>query len=124
MGNGKTTMFSTLLCYYDEAYYQEHPIIHYDTVYGSGDWQIFAAFMYDVTQIEAYNYTQHDFATEKDFNRFVSKAKELTTYQTGVDVKYGDHILTLSTCDRAKYGKNGRCVIMAKFIQGSLFPES
>ena len=49
--------------------------------------------------------------TEKEFDKFVSTAKELSYYDTGVTPKYGDKIITLSTCDGAD--DNERFVVMA-----------
>lgn len=121
MGSGKTTMFSTLLKYYDENYFKKHPSIQLDMLDGAGTWQIFAAFMFNVADIEKFNYSQHNFGSEAEFNDFISKAKSYTGYNTGVNVSYGDHIITLSTCDRQMYGKQGRCVVMAKYVGGGLY---
>jgi len=35
-------------------------------------------------------------------------------FDTGITPKYGDEILTLSTCDKSLYGDNGRFVVLAK----------
>ena len=45
---------------------------------------------------------------------FVDTCKELSFYDTGVTAKYGDKLLTLSTCEYAQ--TNGRLVVVAKKI--------
>lgn len=115
------TMFSSLRKYYDESYYRQHPTINFDYIDGSGVWQIFAVFMFNINDLEDFNYSQHNFGSEAEFREFIAKAKSYGTYDTGVDVSYGDHIITLSTCDRQEYGKSGRCVVMAKFVGGNLY---
>lgn len=119
--NSSKTMFSPLLKYYDEDYYRQHPTINFDYIEGSGVWQIFAVFMFDINNLEQFNYSQHNFGSEAEFREFIAKAKSYGTYDTGVDVAYGDHIITLSTCDRQEYGKAGRCVVMAKYVAGNLY---
>ena len=45
---------------------------------------------------------------------YVEKCKELSLYDTGVTAKYGDKLLTLSTCEYSR--TNGRLVVVAKLI--------
>lgn len=56
-------------------------------------------------------YYYNDLASEDDFDYFVSNVKEKALYDTGVDAKYGDDLLTLSTCSYQV--KNGRFVVVA-----------
>lgn len=121
MGSGKTTMFSTLLKYYDEDYYNRHPTIEFDTLAGAGVWDIFAVFKFDVNNISSFNYTQHNYGSPADFQAFIANAKAYSLYDTGITPEYGSHMLTLSTCDRNTYGKTGRCVIMAVYREGTMF---
>lgn len=37
-------MFGELINYKDLSYYQEHPVIQFDSVYAEGDWKVFAVF--------------------------------------------------------------------------------
>ena len=56
-------------------------------------------------------YYYNDLADEDDFNYFVNNVKERSLYDTGVEAKYGDDLLTLSTCSYQV--KNGRFVVVA-----------
>ena len=46
MKNG--SMFATLLSYADRAYWEEHPIIRFDTLAASGEYKVLAAFYSEV----------------------------------------------------------------------------
>ncbi len=56
-------------------------------------------------------YYYNDLADEDDYNYFVNNVKERALYDTGVEAKYGDDLLTLSTCSYQV--KNGRFVVVA-----------
>ena len=49
---------------------------------------------------------------EEAYNDYVANSKRDSMYQTGVDAKYGDQLLTLSTC--AYHTEDGRFAIVAK----------
>lgn len=53
-------------------------------------------------------------SSKSDINSFVEKCRDLEFYNTGVNLKYGDKLITLSTCEYSQ--KNGRMVIVAKKI--------
>ena len=76
-------------------------------------WRIFAVLEFNIDDLSDFNYTTHNFLTAQDKLDFVKEAKRRSNYNTGVEVKEDDHILTLSTCDRGTYGTKGRIVIMA-----------
>ena len=76
-------------------------------------WVIFAAFYTDTGFI--YNVGNPDDAT---FASIVSGALQRSRHNYGVEVTYGDKILTLSTCTRA-YGQSDqqRFVVMARLLR-------
>ena len=49
---------------------------------------------------------------ESEYNDYISNAKNLSLYNTGVDAKFGDQLITLTTCEYSQ--KNGRIVIVAR----------
>ena len=49
------------------------------------------------------------------FEEYVAKCKELALYDTGVTAKYGDQLITLSTCEYSR--TNGRMVVVAKLLE-------
>ncbi|MDE6873400.1 MAG: class B sortase [Lachnospiraceae bacterium] len=114
MKNG--SMFSALLGYEQEAFYEEHPVIRFDTVYERGEYEIVGVFR---TQIpyesdgEAYRY--YSFIDTKDpeeYNAYIRYVKEQSFYETGVTAEFGTQLLTLSTCDRSV--EAGRFVVVAR----------
>lgn len=103
-------MFKGLLKYRDEAYYREHPMITFDTLYGNQRWQVFSA--YDTSADE--DYIRTVFASDDQFGAFAAGLKANSAYDTGVGVGAGDRVLTLSTCSRTEEG--GRFTVHAKLV--------
>ena len=113
MNSGK--MFAALNKYKKQSFYEEHSRIVYETLHGSETYEILFAFTTPV-------YTGHDFAyyafskanSEEEYNAFISACRERALYDTGVTARYGDKLLTLSTCEYSQ--KNGRMVVVARRI--------
>jgi sortase B len=57
-----------------------------------------------------YNYFRFD--DEETFDEYYSNIKKMSVYDTGVEAKYGDEILTLSTC--SYHTKDGRLAVIAR----------
>ncbi len=93
--------FTALKSYRDVSYYQQHPIINFDTIYGKGKYKIIGAFIAntDISSPELFNYHDYIDVTEGEFNLFLEEMNKRTYFTTGVDVKYGDYMISLSTCD-------------------------
>lgn len=53
-----------------------------------------------------------DAATPEEFADYVSACQARALYDTGISAKYGDKLLTLSTCDNIT--DNGRLLVIAK----------
>ena len=115
MGRGRADMFGPLHQYKDQAYYETHAYLQFDTVHQQyGWWKVFAVVNLDVKMSE-FDYLQQNFQGEVAFEAWIAQAKALSLYDTDVDVSTGDKILTLSTCDRS-VSKNGRLLIMAVWV--------
>lgn len=67
----------------------------------------------DAGRFRYYYYT--DLSDQADFEYYVNNVKERALYDTGVEVSWGDELLTLSTC--SYHVKNGRLVVVAKRIK-------
>lgn len=109
------TMFASLLKYDSESYYMEHPIIQFSTIYEDAEYEVIAAFYSQIYSEEedVFKYYQfYDATTEEEFNNYIEHIKKLSTYDTGVEAKYGDCLITLSTC--AYNDENGRFVVVAR----------
>ena len=114
MKNG--TMFASLLSYANREYWREHPVIRFDTLTDTGEYQVLAAFYSQIYEREAgnvfryYNYT--DIQELAVFEEYVRQVQAAALYDTGVDVTYGDELLTLSTC--SYHTGDGRFVVVAR----------
>jgi len=114
------SMFGCLK-YYDRNYnyYEEHPIIYLNSNYERYTYKIFAVFIVDAddkseTKFDCWN--KLNFNDEKDFYNFVNEAKRRSLCITNVDVKYGDPLLTLSTCNTL-LGDRGRLIVLARMVR-------
>lgn len=103
-------MFSTLIDYKQESYYAEHSVITLDSIYGRHCYRIFAVLNMKVSDWDP---AAASFGSGKAFLQFVNRAKRKALFNTGVEVKENDHILTLITCDRSYSGASGRLIVMA-----------
>lgn len=99
------TMFGSLKDYKKNLeYYKEHPTITFYSNYRGDVYKIFAYF---VTEVEPYQtadgyvfdyHNYYDLSDKSVYNSFMENINERSQIITGVDVKYGDEFLTLSTC--------------------------
>lgn len=110
MKNG--TMFGTLKKVIESNYRSnsENMIISYDTLFGKYKFKIFSVYKVDYTT----DYLKTNFDSEKDFNEFVKLIKSRSVFKSKDKVKYGDKILTLSTCTG---NNNRRLVVHAVLIK-------
>lgn len=113
MRNG--TMFSELMKYKDQKYWEEHPIIYYSTLYEEREYEIVAAF-YDrvyYSYEDCFKFYQFiDAEDEEHFAEAMAYYKQAAEYDTGVDAEYGDKLLTLVTC--SYHEDYGRFVVVAR----------
>ena len=110
-------MFGNLDKYSKESYYEEHPVIEFDTIYEKGVYQVMYVFRSHVYSEEeiAFKYYQFiDVNSEQEFDSYMQEMAAMSLYDTGVTAEYGDQLLTLSTCDYQE--KDGRFVVVAKKI--------
>lgn len=109
------SMFGDLDLYLKESFYKEHPAISFDTLYEERTYDIIAVFQSQVytADEDVFKYYQfYEADTQEEFEDFYGNIKELSLYDTGVEAKFGDTFLTLSTC--AYHVPDGRLVVVAK----------
>ena len=107
MKDGK--LFADLLKYRDKSYFKEHNIIHFITPNGVQKYEVFAVCKVK-NDDEWYGYISQ---TDKEsFSNLISHIKDKSLYQTDDSVEYGDHFITLSTCEYSQ--TNGRLIVIAK----------
>ncbi len=109
-------MFAALLGYAEPEFWQQHPVIGFDTLYGEGEYEVLAAFYAEAapdSDADAFRYWRYaDLTAEDAFDEYVDKVREAALYDTGVTACFGDELLTLSTC--SYHGDNGRFVVVAR----------
>lgn len=87
-------MFGALSQYKNEAYLRANPIIRFDTVYESGEYVPFAIFSAGAEDVDIRQF-QPDV---EEFNALTDQCKRLSLHDCPVDVRYGDQLLALVTC--------------------------
>lgn len=108
------SMFADLMRYTDFSFFEEHPIIHFDTLGALGDYQIVAVFKTPAEGEASFAYNNFiDFDTEESFDEFFAEANSRRLYDTGVTASFGDKLLTLSTCEYT-VSPDGRLAVVAK----------
>lgn len=109
------SMFGTLGEYGEKAFYKEHPLVSFDTLYEARTYEILSVFQIDIGDAQAFPYYQfYQAEDEKEFMEFYRNVKALSLYDTGVGAEFGDTFLTLSTC--SGMGEDGRFVVVAKRV--------
>lgn len=115
MKSGK--MFGNLNNYSSEEYGKKHALIQFDTIYEKGTYEVMYVFrsrIYNEDEVVFKYYQFFDAASEAEFNSNMQEMAALSLYDTGVTARYGDELLTLSTCDSSE--ADGRFVVVAKRV--------
>ncbi len=120
--NGK--IFCDVKNYTSLGFYRGAPLIDFDTVYEEADWKVFAVFLTNgINDGDGYFFDYHNFVeaqSEEHFDWFIRQVRKRSMLHIPndvVDVKYGDQLLTLSTCSRKADLKDGRIVVVARKVR-------
>lgn len=119
--------FGTLPYYFsmpstgDISFYKNHPTIEFSTLYEKSTYKIFAGILTNTREEagEVFNYhTVHNFSNKSEFDEYCANILDRTSfYNPDIDLRYGDELLTLSTCMFGSYGgdtADPRWVIFAR----------
>lgn len=109
------TMFHDILQYENADFYQAHKTFHFDTIYEDAEYEVVAAFYGQILDENSTAFKYYEFVnagSEKEFVDFVNNIKKMSVIDTGVNVEYGDKLITLSTC--AYHVDDGRFAVVAK----------
>ena len=110
-------MFGELEKYKKKEFYKSHKIISFNTINEKANYEIVAVFnTVAYTGFEYYKFVNS--SSRQEFDTFIQKCKELSFYETKNTAKYGDKLITLSTCEYSN--KDGRLVVVAKKIKTEL----
>lgn len=128
--NMQSGQFFSYLCHYypDDAsrdplyFYKVHPTIMIATPDGGSEtYKVFAGMLVntDSKHGEPFQYiNKTSFRDVDDFNNYIIEVMDRSRFFTDVDIKYGDQLLTLSTC-HWPYGRSvdTRWVVMARKVR-------
>lgn len=101
-------MFGQLIKYEDEEFYRSHREIIFTTNI-TNTYEVFA-----VLRVNKYDFEYWKFVmakNESQYDEFIKKVKEYSSYNTGITPTYNDKLITLSTCDNQR-GNNYRFVVL------------
>ncbi|MBQ9894943.1 MAG: class B sortase [Ruminococcus sp.] len=112
------TMFGSLRRYrQDYSFYDASPFIKLSSNYKDYDYVIFAFLItsgsYASTDFVYWNMEELD--TKEDYDAYVARCKRDAMVDTGVDVQYGDQLVTLSTCYADE--DNSRFIVVARKLR-------
>lgn len=118
MGTGSDAMFSTLLKYEQEDYFRENNIIYFTDAYGSAAaYQVMAVVKYSIDDLEEWDFRNRNHGDMESYNAWMEELQGSALYYAEPDHAPAS-IITLATCDRRVYGKNGRFLVIAGKITG------
>lgn len=114
MKNNK--MFGELEKYKSKDFYNNHKIITFTTLEKEYSYEIFAVFKTTVYTKNTFRYYENiNFENKKMYNDFINICKDKSLYQTDIEIKDKEKLITLSTCEYSN--KNSRLVIVARKIK-------
>lgn len=121
MNNG--SMFADLTKYDDLAFFRQHKYILFDTIYKKGVYRVFAGaktqvFGKDYKGFVYYNYPA--ITEESDYNEYVQNVKAMSAVKSKITPRFGEQILTLSTCSyHLSDNTTGRYIVAAKEVDAA-----
>ena len=112
----------------DLSFYKSTPTLNFSTLYKSSEYKIFGGVLVKVNSgNDDFQYHKvHDFENKAQFDNFCAEILDRSTFiNPDVDLKYGDNLLTLSTCILSRtYGNcEKRWVIFAREVREGESPE-
>ena len=113
MGDG--TMFNDLHRYEKKSFWEDHRYITFNTLTERQTYEIMFVFRIESSFDSPFLYHLFVDAADQDhFDSYIENCRAYSLYDTGVDARFGDKLITLSTCEYTRV--NGRFVVVAKRI--------
>ena len=94
--------FKILEEFYDKDYYDNHKYVWITTSTTKKKYEIFSVYV----ETKDFSYMNVNFASDKDYLEHITKLKEKSMYDTGVEVNSDDEVLILQTCSTHKDYRN------------------
>lgn len=107
-------MFGALTQYRDENFYKKHKDILFTTK-EKKKYKIFSVISANKNDFPYWKFVMAQ--DESDYDIFINKVKQYSIYDIDITPKYGEKILTLSTCDNSR-GNDYRFVVFAVELEG------
>lgn len=98
---------------------KENYTLQFDTLYKRNYYHIFSIFLTNTKTEhgEVFEYWKKvNFSSKSEFDDYIAEVLDRSYFYTGVDLQYGDEILTLSTCDFSMFS-DMRLVVMARKVR-------
>lgn len=124
-------MFTKLKEYKELEGYKKAPVIEFNTLYKDYKWKVFAVFItnanpeQDNGYLFKFNFTELPWQDDEQyaelFDKYIHSCRERSLYNTGVDVKSSDKLLTLTTTSNEF--KGARIVVVARMVRDGESPE-
>ena len=94
------SMFGRLYKYADRAFYTNHWIIRFESLYEESDYAVFAALSVSGNSSDPsyFRYAYSHFDTDAQFTDFIAAVRRRSVIRSGLDVLPTDRLLMLSTC--------------------------
>ena len=114
MNNG--TMFGNLRSYLNKDFFRDSGVVSFDTIYENKSFVPFAAFNASMKPGDS-NYVdiRRYLFSESEFDGFVSLLRAYSEHGVPVDVRYGDQLLLLVTCDYSN--DDGRFILALRSLR-------
>ena len=106
--------FKILEEFYDKDYYDNHKYVWITTSTTKKKYEIFSVYV----ETKDFSYMNVNFASDKVYLEHITKLKEKSMYDTGVEVSSKDEVLILQTCsthkDYSNYQKKYLLIILRR----------
>lgn len=114
--------FAQLEKYHTIEGFKESPIIKYSTIYKDYYFKVYAVFItngyHSGDNGYLFDYTMTRFTGEENFGTFIEAIDERKLYDTGVDIRPDDKLITLSTCSyEIKQNQMGRLAVVGRLVR-------
>lgn len=112
------TMFGSFRNYYNNpTFWESAAFIELSSLYADYDYVVCGnAITSGYKESDFVYWDMEEFEDEEDFDFFIGKLKEKQAFDSGVDVDYGDKLLTMSTCYGASE-TNMRFILVARRLR-------
>lgn len=110
------TMFGRLEAYQDMTFLKKHPVVKFDTLYENRSYVPFAAFAASMDKDSSHYFDVRQFVfDETGFELFTLRMQTRSAWEVPVDVRWGDRLLLLVTCDYTN--TSGRFILCLREIR-------